>query len=368
MTLWLILLVAACESVGVGLVGAVALRLLRRNPVGHSLVAIIVTTVCAMNASVITVVLVMRSAALSISANLLVNFVAGAVSLGIGLLLGRSVTRGSRQLADATRSLGTAQRFRAPEDPPSAELAELARELRITSDKLAESRRREQAAEQSRRQLMAWISHDLRSPLARLRALAESVEDGVVADSQEYRTKVRADTERLATMVDDLFQLSQLRAGTLSLQPRKVGLDDLVSDEVGRLDVLAAGKKIRLCAGVVEPVTVDVDERYLPRVINNLLVNAIRYSPEETTVRVDVRAVHGWAVVSVVDECGGIPPQALGFVFKMGWRDHRRRSGGGGGGFGLAIVQGLVRAHHGHVSVHNVPGGCCFEVRLPLAL
>jgi signal transduction histidine kinase len=365
---WLVLLIAVCESAGVGLIGVVVLRLLRRQPVGHSLVAVIVITVLATNASTITVGLVTKSAELSVMTTLIVTFVAGAVSLVIGLLLGRSVMRGSRQLTEATRSFGVMQSFQPPENPPSAEFAEVARELRITSDKLAESRRREQEVEQARRRLVAWISHDLRSPLARLHALAESIEDGVASDLQDYRRKIRADTESLTGMVDDLFQLSQIQAGTLSLNLRQVNLDDLVSDEVAGLGVLAAARGVRLLAGTIEPITVDVDDRAVTRVINNLLVNAINYTAEGSTVSVAVRAVNGWAVVSVTDECGGIPPADLGSVFDMGWRDRRVARGVDGGGLGLAIVQGLVQVHRGHVSVHNVAGGCCFEIRLPVTI
>ncbi|RKT86458.1 Signal transduction histidine kinase [Saccharopolyspora antimicrobica] len=355
----LILLIAVCESVGVGLVGAVVLRLLRRCPVGNSLIAVIVITACGTNVSTIAVVLVTQSVEVPVAVTLLANLVAGAVSLGIGLLLARSVLRGSRRPADATRV-----RFRLPDDPPSAESAELARELRITSDELAESRRRERAVEQSRRKLVTWITHDLRGPLARLRALLESIEDG---DPGAHIAKLRADTERLTGMVDDLVQLSQIETGALRLNPRQVVLDDLISDEVAGLAVLAADRGIRLRARKVEPVTVVVDDRSMTRVFNNLLGNAIRCSPERSTVAVDVRAVDGWAVVSVTDECGGIPPQDLASVFDMGWRGHRPDTGvDQGGGFGLTIVHGLVQAHGGHVSVHNVPGGCCFDVRLPL--
>ncbi|MGP4014981.1 sensor histidine kinase [Saccharopolyspora sp. 5N708] len=362
-------LIAVCESVGVGLIGAVVLRQLRRYPTGVSLVAVIVITVCAMNTSAVTTAFVTRSAQLPVAVDLAVNWVAGVVSLGVGLLLGRSVMTGGRRLADATRFLGAEQRFRLPDDPPTGELAELARELRITSDKLAESRRREQAAEASRRRTIAWISHDLRSPLARLRALTESIEDGVVDDLPYYCRKIRTDADRLTEMVDDLFELSRIQAGTLRLTPREVALNDLVSDEVAGLDTLAGSHGVRLRANRVEPVTVRVDDRVMSRVFNNLLGNAIQYSPANTTVSVDVRAADGWAMVSVSDECGGIPPEDLGSVFDMGWRGDARRSPGAerGGGLGLAIVQGIVQAHLGKVSVRNVAGGCCFEVRLPLA-
>ncbi|GAA0504251.1 two-component sensor histidine kinase [Saccharopolyspora subtropica] len=368
MTPLLVALIAVCESVGVGLIGVVVLRLLRHYPVGYSLVAVVVITVCAINTSTITMVLAAGSRELTAGVTLGVNLIAGVVATCIGLLLGRSVMRGSRQLAEATRLFGQQRRFQQPEDPPSAEFAELAQELRITSDKLAESRRREQALDASRRRLVAWISHDLRSPLARLRAVAESIEDGVVDDLKEYCEKIRADTDVLSQMVDDLFELSRIQSGSLRLKKTEVALDDLVSDEVAGLGVLADSRGIRLRARTVEPVAVTVDHRAITRVVNNLLVNAIRYSREDSAVTVDVRATGGWALVSVSDECGGIPVQDLGSVFDMGWRGRNEDTVGGArsGGLGLAIVQGLVQAHNGTVSVHNVPGGCCFEVRLPL--
>lgn len=363
-----ICLIAICESVGVGLIGAAVLGALRRYPVGLSLIAVVVTTVCAMNTSVITMVFVRGSTHLPVAADLVINCVAGAVSLLIGLFLGRSVLSGSRRLADATRSLGQQHRFRLPDDPPTRELAELAQELHITSDKLAEARRREQAAEADRRRLVAWISHDLRSPLVRLRAMTESIEDGVVDDLAQSCRTIRTDADRLTEMVDDLFEISRIQAGTLRLKPRNVALDDLVSDVAAGLDVLSEEHGVQLRPRRIESVTVRVDDGTMTRVFNNLLVNAIRYSPLNTTVSIDVRSVNGWATVSVMDECGGIPPETLDSVFDMGWRGHAQRTGKAeeGGGLGLAIVQGIVQAHQGHVSVYNVPGGCCFEVRLPL--
>ncbi|MFR9727745.1 sensor histidine kinase [Saccharopolyspora sp. MS10] len=360
-------LVAVSESVGVGLLGAAVLRLLRRHSLGLSLIVVVVTTVCAMNISAITMVFVMRSAQVPLGAHLAVNYVAGCVSIGIGVLLARSVVAGSRRLTDATRAFGHDQEFRLPEEPPTAELAELAWELHTTSEKLAQSRKREQAAEASRRKLVAWISHDLRSPLARLRAMTESIEDGVAEDLPEYCRKIRADADRLTGMVDDLFELSRIQAGALRLNPREVSLEDLVSDAAAGIDVLAEQRGVRLRPGEIQPVPVRVDDKAMTRVFTNLLVNALQYSPEGTAVSVDVRAEDGRAVVLVSDECGGIPPDSLNSVFDMGWRGDAPRKRPGGG-LGLAIVQGIVQAHGGTIAVRNVPGGCCFDVRLPLAL
>lgn len=361
-------LIAGCESAGVGLLGLAVLHLLRRYSLGVSLIAVVVITSCTMNASVITVALMADSLPLPVEVQLTTSAVSGAVSIVVGLLLGRKVMADGRRLTHATRLFGAQQRFQLGDEPPTAEFAELARELRRTSDKLAASRERERALEASRRQLVAWISHDLRSPLARMRAMTESIEDGVAEDLPRYLERLRADTNQLTALVDDLFELSRIQAGTLQLKPQPLALDDLISDAVAGLDVLAEDRGITLRPGRIDPAMVNADERTMNRVFVNLLSNAMHYSPADTTVSVAVRAADGWATVSVSDQCGGIPPEDLGAVFEMGWRGSSARSSGSnrGGGLGLAIVHGIVRAHQGRVSVNNIPGGCCFRVSLPL--
>ena len=144
---------------------------------------------------------------------------AAVVSLATALLLGRWVVARSRALALAARSFGDGGDFAAPDGPATAELAALSRELAATSAKLAESRDRERALETSRRELVAWISHDLRTPLAGLRAMAEALEDGVAADPDRYLRQIRTEVERLNGMVGDLFELSRIHAGALALSP-----------------------------------------------------------------------------------------------------------------------------------------------------
>lgn len=362
-------LLAVSESVGVGLVGVVAIRLLRRYPIGVSVIAVVVTTVCMVNASTVTVLLATGSTQLSASMQLVLTSVAGVVALAIGIVLGRAVLTGGTRLADATREFGQRQRFRLAAEPPTAELAELARELANTSEQLSESRRREHAAETSRRHLVGWISHDLRSPLTRLRATAESIEDGMVTDLVDHCRRIRQDADRLTGMVDDLFELSRIQAGSLRLRQHQLSIDDLVSDVVAGVAEQAARRNVRLRPGRIEPATVSIDEEAMARVFTNLLTNAIQYSPPGTTVSVDVHAANGGVTVSVADQCGGIPEAHLDSVFEMGWRGSAARTGTAGntsgGGFGLAIVRGMVQAHRGTVTASNVEGGCCFSVRLP---
>jgi signal transduction histidine kinase len=292
---------------------------------------------------------------------------AALVSLVVALLLGRSVVAGSRALAEATRALGDGGGFAPPAVAPTAELAELGRELAATSAKLAASRERERALEASRRELVAWISHDLRTPLAGLRAMAEALEDGMVDDPGRYHTRIRSEVERLSGMVGDLFELSRIQAGVLALAPARVSVYDLVGDAIAGADALARERGVRLVGDGVEPVPVEVDGREMTRVLANLLVNAIHRTPADGTVAVAARREADSVVLSVTDGCGGIPPEDLPRVFDTGWRGTDARTPPAGAGLGLAIVRGIVEAHAGRAAVRNVPGGCRFEVRLPAA-
>ena len=243
----------------------------------------------------------------------------------------------------------------------------MSRELADTSARLVESRARESALEQSRRQLVAWVSHDLRTPLAGLRAMAEALEDGLAADPPRYHKQMRADADRLATMVDDLFVLSRVHSGTLHLSQAEIALDDLVSDVLASTEVLAGARGVRLAGRAAGRLAVLVDPRELSRALTNLLSNAIRHTPPGGSVYVEARRDTGDALLTVADGCGGIPEADLPHVFDVAWRGTDARSPGqeGGAGLGLAIVRGIVEAHGGGVRVVNAEGGCRFEVRLP---
>ncbi|WP_333767538.1 sensor histidine kinase [Streptomyces sp. IBSBF 2435] len=367
-----LLVIAAYAAVGaavVGLLGAAALRLLRNRSVALSLAVVAVVAVCAMLAGTLSVAWAMFLSEHDLGVVTTVCAIAAAVSLGVALLLGRTVVAGSRALAAAARAFGDGDAFAAPPGAPTAELAELGRVLAATSAKLDASRERERALEASRRELVAWISHDLRTPLAGLRAMTEALEDGIAADPGRYHRQIRAEVERLSGMVGDLFELSRIQAGVLALSPARMSVYDLVGDAIAGADPLAAEHGVRLVGERVERIPIEVDGREMTRVLANLLANAIRRTPADGTVAVSALrdAASGSVVVSVTDGCGGIPPADLPRVFDTGWRGSGARTPPAGAGLGLAIVRGIVEAHHGRAAVHNVPGGCRFEVVLPPA-
>ncbi|MGW0609059.1 sensor histidine kinase [Streptomyces sp. NPDC002788] len=363
----LIALFAFLGAGAAGLLGAGALWLLRRRSLTTSLTVVAAVAVTAMLAGTLAVAQAMFLSAHDLTVVTTVVAMAAVVSLVTALVLGRWVVARSHALALAARSFGDGGDFTAPHGPATAELAALSRELEATSAKLAESRERERALESSRRELVAWISHDLRTPLAGLRAMSEALEDGVATDPGRYLRQIRTEVERLNDMVGDLFELSRIHAGALALSPSRMSAYDLVGDALAGVYPLAHEYGVRLVGGRVEPLPVEVDGKEMSRVLGNLLVNAIRRTPADGTVMVAAERSPDGVVLSVSDSCGGIPEEDLPRVFDTGWRGTHARTPPAGAGLGLAIVRGIVEAHQGRATVRNIPGGCRFEVVLPTA-
>jgi signal transduction histidine kinase len=307
-----------------------------------------------------------------LAALVVVLFAAMTVGLLIAFLLGRRVGMASRNLSVAARSVaeGRPRSFAGKSEP--RELASLARELDQMRIKLEETRARERAMEASRRELVAWVSHDLRTPLAGIRAMAEALEDGVVSDPatvRRYYRTLRRETDRLAQLVDDLFELSRINAGALELNFTQVPLAELVSDALAGASALAEIKGVKLEGSVAGSPVVEASVYELSRVLHNLLENAIRHTPAHGSVSLDAGLSGGDAVVTVRDECGGIPEADLARVFDLAFRGKAARtpdSNGGGAGLGLAIARGIVEAHHGGIDVRNEAPGCRFTVRVPI--
>ena len=386
----LIVLIGGGCALAVSLVGLLALRLQSGSSVRMKLFTVSTATVLAMAAGVLGTAQAMFLSQEDLKVVIMVLVAVGVCAIGMSMPLARSVTVDSRALREALRALGEDVQESAAAAPAlvpgarhsraavpkarrgssmaTAELEELRRELATTSTRLAESRNRERALERSRRELVAWVSHDLRTPLAGLRAMAEALEDGVAADPVRYHTQIRVAVDRLAGMVDDLFELSRIHAGALRLTLTRVSLAELVDEAVVGADPLARSLGVGLSAQVLTPLAVRVDPRELSRVLTNLVVNAIRHTPNDGLVRVEAAELGGQAVLAVTDSCGGLAQHDLERVFDVGWRGTAARTPEplAGAGLGLTIVRGIVEAHAGEVAVHNVQGGCRFEVRLPV--
>jgi len=365
--LQIVLIAAGCTS-AVGLAGMGVILLLRRASLLLSIQLSGAVPVLAIVAGTLASAKAMFLSQHDLGVVVMVCVVGGIVATTFSWLLGRQVESGSAALRKAARSLGDeAGLFRPPTQPLAAEFAALSGELTDTSAKLARSRTRERSLEQSRRQLVAWVSHDLRTPLAGLRAMAEALEDGLAADPPRYHKQIRAEAERLATMVDDLFELSRIQSGSLQLSVDEIALNDLVSDVLASTEALAGERGVRLDGRAAGQVVVRADPRELSRALTNLLSNAIRHTPPGGCVYVEAGPEHQQALLTVADGCGGIPEAFLPHVFELAWRgtDARSPAPDSGAGLGLAIVRGIAEAHGGNVRVVNVGAGCRFELRLP---
>jgi signal transduction histidine kinase len=338
-TVQVVAIAAGC-AVPVGLLGALLLRVLGQRSMVASVSTVVLAGVLAVVAGVVGTAWAMFLSAHDLQVMLLVAAVAGAVALVSALSLGRRLARQSVWERESVA--------------------------------------RERALEASRRELVAWVSHDLRTPLAGLRAMAEALEDGVVAEPAQvadYHAGIRREADRMAAMVDDLFELSRIHAGALRLQLDAVSLGDVVSDAVAALGPAAAAKRVRIEAdGASAWPVVRGSDPELGRLVRNLLANAIRHTPSDGAVVLAAGADADGAWFAVQDGCGGIPEADLHRVFEVAFRGEAARSptphavgpGDSGGGLGLAIARGLAEAQQGRIGVENAGPGCRFTVRLPL--
>src|SRR6201991_1548735 len=298
----LIIFCALVAGGAVGIVGTGVLRLLRPSSILVHVVVLLVVTVLSVVAGIVTVAHVMFLSEHDLRVVLVTVAASAVVSLAIGAGFGR-------RLATAAVWAETAR----------------AHERKVEAD---------------RRELVAWVSHDLRTPLAGLRAMAEALEDGVVVDPaavKEYHGRIREETDRMTQLVDDLFELSRINAGALPLATTVVPLREVVSDALAVVAPIAFARRITLDAAESGWPTVTAGERELSRVVTNLLVNAVNYTTPGGRVHLEGGRTATEVWLAVTDSCGGIPTGDLPRVFDVAFRGERARTphvtgpGGGGG-------------------------------------
>jgi signal transduction histidine kinase len=251
------------------------------------------------------------------------------------------------------------------------EVASLAATFNQMAGQLQEAAEKQKEVERLRSDLIAWVGHDLQTPLASMRAILEALADGMVDDPeavQRYLKTAQRDIRSLSLLIDDLFQMAQIDAGGLQLDLASNSLSDLISDTLESFTELAARRGISL-DGTVEPDVdpVRMDAARVGRVLNNLVGNALRHTPAQGKVEVTARRNGHGAEVIVSDSGEGIRPQDIPYVFDQFYRGEKSRSRAtGGAGLGLAIARGIVRAHGGEIHVESELGkGTRFIFSLP---
>jgi signal transduction histidine kinase len=296
---------------------------------------------------------------------------AGGMAMVLGYLLSTTVIERVRALKTAAGRLARGDLKTRVPVAGRDEVAELSKTFNRMAEQLQAASRKQRQAEQMRSDLIAWVSHDLQTPLASIRAVLEALADGVVEDPQvvkRYLLNAQRDVRSLSVLIDDLFQMAQLDAGGITLDINEASLSDLISDSLESFSALASRQHVTI-AGSAQPGVdpVRMDTMRIGRVLSNLLGNALRHSPSGGHIEVSALRTDSGVAVTVADSGEGISADDLPDVFKRFYRGEKSRSKAtGGSGLGLAIARGIVRAHHGDITVESRPGeGSRFTFTLP---
>ena len=309
---------------------------------------------------------------------ILLMLFAATVSLALGYALAQALAQRVTALHQGARALAGGDLAARVEQGGDDELAALAAEFNRMAAQLAAAAADRERMETTRRELIAAISHDLRTPLASLRVMTEALADGLVEDpatTTRYLTTMRGQIGHLSSLIDDLFELAQIDAGALRLELQRASLGDLVSDAIEGMRPQAAAKGVRLEGSVAPDIgPALIAPQKIERVLYNLVTNAVRHTPTGGSVTITVKpgdwglGIGGWEsagarpekpspqppvpniTVEVADTGEGIAPDDLPHIFEHFYRGEKSRSRAtGGAGLGLAIARGIVEAHGGRI-------------------
>jgi two-component system sensor histidine kinase BaeS len=305
---------------------------------------------------------------------------ASAIGFGVVLMttfsivVASSVAQRVTLISDAVRALATGSPVPDLSRSDSDEVAQLAGDVERLSALLDASERERARLDSQRVELTASISHDLRTPLASVRAMAEALADGVVDEEPErsrYYALIQREIERLDRMIGDLFDLAQIDAGELRLEKRPLPLQEIVAEVVEGMRPQAerSGIDLQFEAESEDLPDVQLDGARFERAVSNLVRNAIQHTPEGGEIRALVRRENGWLALDVSDNGEGFDAGQAEQVWNRFYRGDKargRKGSGDGAGLGLSIVRGFVEAHGGQVECRSAPGkGATFTVRLP---
>ena len=296
---------------------------------------------------------------------------AGGMAMVLGYFLSSTVTERIHLLKGAAEKLAQGDlQTRVPVNGRD-EVAMLANTFNKMAEQLQAADQKQRELESLRRDLIAWVSHDLQTPLTSIRAILEALSDGVVEEPEtvkRYLNTAQRDVGSLSALIDDLFQMAQLDAGGFPLHRAEASLSDLISDTLESFTELANQGEITLEGNVdfdVDPV--QMDTQAIGRVLNNLIGNALRHTPPMGRVSVWVRRTGEGVEVTVSDTGEGIRADDLPHIFERFYRGEKSRNRGtGGAGLGLAIARGIVQAHRGNLRADSQIGkGTQFTFNIP---
>jgi len=286
-----------------------------------------------------------------------------AVALLITYFLSRRISAPVKALTLAARQLGQGDLSQRVQSKEKGEIGELAQAFNTMAENLGRS-------EQLRRNMIADIAHELRTPLSNLRGYLEAMHDGVIKPEPDAIRSLNEEADLLSVLVDDLQELSSAEAGELKLHCRKENIIKLLKQTVAVKQSQATAKGIALSSNLPKKLPlVSIESRRISQVLLNLIDNAITHTPQGGTITIAARQLDNWLEISVEDTGEGIPAEDLPNVFERFYRvDKSRARATGGTGLGLAIAKYLVEAHNGKINVQSELGkGSCFSFTIPVS-
>jgi len=295
--------------------------------------------------------------------------VAGTIAVLVARLVAGSILRDVQAIRDGLTAVGQGERAVRIETSAADELDELASAANAMISQLAVEEAARDQSEAARRDLVAAVSHDLRTPITSLRLLAEAVQDEIVdrETRRAYLERMRIHIDALSALIDDLFELTRLEAGDISWTLQRVPLDELVEEtlEAMRLEAEAKGVAVRSSVpSALAPARANPEK--LQRVLFNLIQNAIRHTPADGSVVVRAERVDDLIEVEVADTGEGIAPAEREHVFDAFFRGGDTARTGGGAGLGLAVSRAIVEAHGGQIWLADGARGTRVRFSLPV--
>lgn len=320
------------------------------------------------NAGFTTAMMLISARDLAILAGLLV-FSLG-VSVFVAYTLSAATSSSIGEVLATLRSINTGSLDVRVPVRSRDQVGEMAEAVNSMAQRLEASLSRERDVDRARHDLIRAVSHDLRTPLASIRAMVESINDGVVSDTttiERYLRSVQLETQNLSQLINDLFELSQMDAGVLDLHMEPASLGDLISDTIASMSAQARTSGVALDGSVDEELpTVSMDSQRVQRVLNNLVHNAIRHTAPHGKISINAHDLGQEVQVDVIDTGEGISQEEIARILDVSHGSQENRGwASNGSGLGLSIATRIVEAHGGRFWLESVVGeGSTFSFTL----